>query len=112
MTIRIRDLAFEAIIGILDFERTAPQRVVVDCTIEYEGPYVDYALVREMIIRWMQDGRFELIEDALATMLPQLGEYFPQIVSVTMEVTKPDILPDCRVSVARTMCFQPHVTKN
>lgn len=36
MTIHIEDLRFQAIIGILDFERTTPQDVVVDLTIKYK----------------------------------------------------------------------------
>ena len=105
MTIRIRELTFETIIGILDFERTAPQRVTDDCTIVYDGVYVDYALVREMIMRWMKEAQYELIEEALADMIPRLKEHFPQIKELSMEIGKPDILPDCRVSVVETVRF-------
>ena len=36
MTLHIEDLKFQAIIGILDFERITPQNVIVNILITYE----------------------------------------------------------------------------
>ena len=36
MKVNITNLTFKTIIGILDFERVKPQKVVVDITFEYD----------------------------------------------------------------------------
>ncbi len=104
MTISIRELTFECIIGILDFERTAPQRVIIDTTLSYEfisDNYLDYAAVTEHIKGEMLRRRFKLIEEALASLTRTLKSEFPAISALEISITKPDILPDCRVSVTK-----------
>ena len=105
MTITIEGLSFETIIGILDFERQTPQRVIVDCEISYEGEYVDYAVVRAVIIETMQEEGFGLIEDALALLIPKLHEQFPQINTLRLKIAKPDIFDDCVVGVEESVTF-------
>ncbi len=105
MTIRINDLAFETIIGILDFERQSPQRVVVDCTLEYEGEYVDYSVIREIVVQTIQKGAYGLIEEALPAVIAKVHEVFPQVRSIILQITKPDIFDDCRVSVEERAAF-------
>jgi len=105
MTIKIRELAFEAIIGILDFERKAPQRVIAECQIDYDGEFVDYAVVRELIIYLMQQKCFGLIEEALSEIIAAIKARYPQITRITLEIAKPDILPDCTVSVTESVAF-------
>jgi 7,8-dihydroneopterin aldolase/epimerase/oxygenase len=104
MTIRIDALAFEAVIGILDFERTRAQRVEIDAVIEYDyrGDYLDYAAVADLIKRVVTEGAFGLIEEALETLHIRLMESFPLIETLTLTISKPDILPDCRVSLSET----------
>ena len=105
MTIRIEGLTFETIIGILDFERRTPQRVIVDCIIEYEGEYVDYAVVREMIIRKVTESVFGLIEDALDAVISSIKNAFPRITTLSLRIAKPDIFHDCSVSVEKRVSF-------
>lgn len=105
MKIRITDLTFDTIIGILDFERQTPQRVVVDCTIDYEGEYVDYSVVREIIVQTVQKEAFGLIEEALPVVTKKIHDVFPQIRTVCLCIAKPDILDDCTVSVEETATF-------
>ena len=104
MTISIRDLTFEAIIGILPEERTRPQRVIVHCEIGYgyssEKRYiVNYADVADSIVSIMQEERFELVEEAIETLLSRLKAIFPAIETVEITICKPDILPHCTVCV-------------
>jgi dihydroneopterin aldolase len=101
MTIRISDLSIETVIGILDFERLNPQRVSITCEIGYDGVYVDYGAIRELLIYRMREGAFLLIEDALAVLLPEIKAAFPQITSVRLAIGKPDIFSDCVVSVEK-----------
>lgn len=103
MTIEIHDLTFDCIIGILDFERTKPQKVMVDAVISYDyapGSFLDYAAVAAHIETMMREKKFELIETALLHLAETLTKQFPAIKTVEITISKPDILPNCRVSVA------------
>ena len=108
MTVEIRDLTFECIIGILEHERTRPQRVVVDARIDYlydAGNFVDYGDVVSHIKTSMQHNKFELIETALNAVSTSLKTDFSSIKSLNLTISKPDILPDCRVCVTKKSNF-------
>ena len=107
MTINIDDLAFECIIGILDFERLTPQRVNVNAEIiyDYQNKFIDYAKVTEHIKTSMKTKQFELIEEALISLQNSLKQDFKQIISLSLTISKPDILPDCRVSVTQILNY-------
>jgi len=104
MTIGIRDLTFECILGILDFERETPQRVIVDVQIGYRfhpDAFLDYAEAVRLIRSVMTNGKFGLVEEALEAVSGSLETAFPMIETLTITITKPDILPDCRISVTK-----------
>jgi len=108
MTIEIRALTFDCIIGILDFERVTPQRVIVDTLIDYDydgEQFLDYAAVAEHIRTRMCEGEFALVETALQVLTDTLKTSFPVIKSLAITIAKPDILPDCRVSVTKKSNF-------
>ena len=107
MTIHIEDLKFQCIIGILDFERVTPQDVFINLKIRYnyKDEFINYALVSELIESNMKEKKFFLIEDALENLSKNLKEEFPDIKKLTLKITKPSILPDCRVSVAHSYKF-------
>lgn len=107
MTITISDLTFDAIIGILDHERLTPQRVIVDTAITYSyaGEFINYADVAEHIKNEVRRKQFELIEEALESLRESLKTTFPRIETLTLQLSKPDILADCRVSVSETYKF-------
>ena len=102
MTIHVEDLKFQCIIGILDFERTSPQDVVVNLTIDYnnENGFINYADVVKIIKENMIKSEFLLIEDALESLNLKLIKEFSSIKSLNLKITKPAILPDCKVSVS------------
>ncbi|NOQ29602.1 MAG: FolB domain-containing protein [Helicobacteraceae bacterium] len=102
MIIRIRDLEFKCIIGILDFERVSKQRVIVDVKIEYsylKENYINYADVSALIKKVMKKRKFLLLEDALKSLSGELKQNFSRIDLLTLEISKPDILRNCIVSV-------------
>ena len=102
MTIRIDSLTFPAVIGLLEHERHAPQTVRIDARFTYayrSGHFLDYAEVARTIVATVQEGRFELVEEAIETLFPILKKKFPQIETASILFCKPDILPDCRVCV-------------
>lgn len=104
MTIHIEDLKFQCIIGILDFERTKPQDVIINVIIDYQfkDEYINYAEVVEYIKNSMNKNNFLLIEDALAFFHTHLKNKFPLIDYLNLKISKPSILPDAMVSVSNS----------
>ena len=107
MTIDINDLEFETIIGILDFERTAKQKVRINCSIDYvyDRQFLDYALVTKHIEKQMIEKEFELIEEALLSLKESLKQEFPLILTLFLKISKPNILANCEVSLSETFNF-------
>ncbi|MEA1982093.1 MAG: dihydroneopterin aldolase [Campylobacterota bacterium] len=102
MTIHIEDLRFQTIIGILDFERVTPQDVIINLTIEYDynSEFINYADVASMIKSTFIKSEFSLLEDALNNLSDKLKKEFSKINALHLKITKPSILPDCKVSVS------------
>jgi len=103
VTIYLKDLTFHAIIGILEFERITPQKIVINLSLEYEyqkNRYINYALIAQELEDIMQKSKFELIEDALLTLKEHLLNKYPTISKLSLEIAKPDILDNATVSVA------------
>jgi dihydroneopterin aldolase len=100
--IDVEDLKFQCIIGILDFERVKPQDVIVNISIEYEykKEFINYVKIVEIIKEMMINSEFLLIEDALKGINLKLIKEFNAIKSIDLKITKPSILPDCKVSVS------------
>ena len=107
MTIYIEDLKFHAILGILDFERITPQEIIVNLKIEYDynDEFINYADVASIVKSTMIERKFLLIEDALKDLSLQLKNKFSNINILLLKITKPSILPDCRVSVSNKYFF-------
>ena len=108
MTIHIEDLKFQCIIGILDFERETPQDVIINTTIDYtytRDGFINYADVAEHIKKQMKTQQFELLEDALQHLSHSLHQEFAKISTLSLKITKPSILPDCKVSLSETFHF-------
>ena len=107
MTIFIEDLKFQAIIGILDFERETAQDIIINLEIDYnyKDEFINYAEVSSHIKESMIQQRFLLIEDALSSLSKSLKKEFQEILRLNLKITKPSILPDCKVSVSKTSTF-------
>jgi dihydroneopterin aldolase len=110
MTISIQNLSFEAILGILDFERISPQRIEVECEIDYQfikekKNFIDYAEIANLIESTMKSEKFFLIEDAIESLFPLLKDKYPQIETMKITICKPDIMPNCRVLVSDFRSF-------
>lgn len=107
MTIFIENLKFQAIIGILDFERENVQDVIINAKIEYEynDTFINYAQVSTLIKETMITSKFLLIEEALTSLSKILKINFPKINTLRLKITKPSILPDCTVSVSENYTF-------
>ncbi len=108
MRIHIDALRFHTIIGLLDFERTTPQEIIVTCKIDYhfeDGVFIDYVQIIETIKQTLLEGAFELLETALHSIAVVLRQKFPAISSLHIQIAKPHIIPDAVVSLSETFHF-------
>lgn len=108
MKILIENLTFDTIIGILEQERHTPQKIQIDCTIDYpylSNTFINYADVVFLIKTTIQNEQFELLETALETLASILKENFSSIKTLHLTIRKPDILPNCTVGVQSTFSF-------
>jgi dihydroneopterin aldolase len=105
MTIHIEDLTFDVIIGLLDFERDKPQRVIINLEAQYtynDGQFINYADMVLMIEKKLKNERYELLENALLGMKTILITTYPQIEKLTLKIAKPDIINHCSVALSKT----------
>ncbi|MFA7083445.1 MAG: dihydroneopterin aldolase [Arcobacteraceae bacterium] len=101
MKVNIKELTFNTIIGILPFERTKEQQVVINCSFSYNysnGNFVDYSKVAQDIKTAVQSKKFELIEEAILDIKKELKKNYP-IKKLKLYIAKPTILDDCIVEV-------------
>jgi len=107
VTIHIEDLRFKCIIGLLDFERTTEQEVIINLELAYNytDEFINYAEVAISITTHLQEKKYELLEDALENSFNLLSQSFPLIQKLQIKITKPNILPNCRVSVSNIKVY-------
>ncbi|MGA1932170.1 dihydroneopterin aldolase [Arcobacter sp. YIC-464] len=102
LTINIKELTFKCIIGILPFEREKKQRVIINVSFEYtykNDYFIDYSVVASYIKQEMKKKKFELLEEAIAHIEGKLYKMY-KINNLKIEISKPDILSDCIVSLS------------
>lgn len=108
MTILIENLTFESIIGILESERVTPQKVLIDCIIDYDyshNNFINYADVAMHIQKSVQKEQFFLIEEALESLASSLKKEFAPLHTLSLTLRKPDILQNCTVGVQKSFIF-------
>jgi dihydroneopterin aldolase len=108
MTIHIEDLTFDVIIGLLDFERDRPQRVIINLEASYDyndNEFIDYADMVLLIENELKEKRYELLENALIGLKELLYSSYPQLQTLSLKISKPDILSQCTVSLSKTWNF-------
>ena len=103
LKVNIDDLTFNCIIGILDFERQKEQKVILNINFEYffneDGSnFIDYSKVALDVQNCMQNEKFKLLEDAIISIRKLLKSTY-NMKNLHVKITKPDILPNCIVSV-------------
>jgi len=107
MTIHVEDLTFKCIIGLLDFERHNPQDVIINLELEYDytDEFINYADVVTLIETNLQEKKHELLETALSELFNLITQKFPLTKQLKIKISKPDILPNCRVSVSNIKIY-------
>ena len=108
MNIHIEDLSFDVIIGLLDFERDKPQRVIINLEASYDysdNKFIDYADMVLLIQNELKEKRYALLENALLGLKDILYTTYPDLKTLSLKISKPDILPECTVSLSKTWDF-------
>jgi dihydroneopterin aldolase len=108
MTIHIETLTFDVIIGLLDYERDRPQRVIIDLDASYDYSnenFIDYADIVLLIQKELKEKRYKLLEEALLGIKQILCSTYPQFQTLSLKITKPDILPECSVALSHVWEF-------
>ena len=108
MTIHIDVLEFDVIIGLLDFERDRPQRVIIDLEASYNYSnenFIDYADMVFLIQKELKEKRYELLEEALLGVKNRLYTSYPQLKTLKLKIAKPDILSECSVALSNSWEF-------
>ena len=110
MRIHIDDLQISCIIGLLDFERDAPQRVMLTLEIDYtysKEHFLDYSLIANQVETHLKEEKYLLLEEALIGIKTVLFKVFPLIEQLKIKISKPDILPHCSVGLSGSWTNTP-----
>ena len=102
MKIKIENLTFKCIIGILPHERKTKQKVNINISFRYsfkKNEFIDYSKVASFVEKSMKEKKFLLIEDAIVYLKTQLNSNYP-LKKLKICIKKPDILDNCCVSVS------------
>jgi 7,8-dihydroneopterin aldolase/epimerase/oxygenase len=107
MTIHIEDLRFKCIIGLLEFERHTPQEIIVALELDYDytDTFINYAELAGLIEAHLQEKKYELLETALNELFETISTQYSLITRLFIKITKPDILPNCRVCVSNVKFY-------
>jgi len=108
MTIHIEELTFDVIIGLLDFERDKSQRVIINLKASYDysdDKFIDYADMVLLMQNELKVTRYKLLENALLGLKEILYTTYPQLKTLSIKISKPDILDTCVVSLSNTWNF-------
>ena len=102
-------LRFDASLGILDHEKSAPQPIQVDAELNL-GPQallprdddilhvLDYRKVRRIIIDECTTGHVNLLESLIGKLAQRLLQ-LPGVLGVRVRIAKLEIFDDCEVSI-------------
>jgi dihydroneopterin aldolase len=104
----IKKLTFKTIIGILEVERTIPQKVCISLTLDYnyDGNYfINYADVCTFIENDMMTSEYKLLEDALESLCQKLKFTYPNIKKMKLKILKPNIVPNAIVGLILEKTF-------
>ena len=107
-TIHINDLEFSCSVGVLDEEKEAPQRVVMDIALTsvkpenvYSDNYEDvvcYSKIINNIAKMLAEKHIEIIE-TMAAKVTDICLADKRILKANVKVSKPDIIPNAEVGV-------------
>lgn len=99
--IHIKNLRLRAFIGVFDWEREAPQDIVVNAKIYFDGAQaaatdaieqtLDYEAITKRVIKEVEHSHFHLLERLAQQILSAIMEN-PRVEAASVEVDKPNAL--------------------
>ncbi|GAA9616162.1 dihydroneopterin aldolase [Helicobacter pylori] len=108
--VHIHNLVFEAILGILEFERLKPQKISVNLDLFYtqlpNKAYLDYIKIQELIQKMIQENQYLLIEDALKDLSHALKTRYSEISELYLKISKLEISPNSQVGASVKICYE------
>ncbi|WP_120874816.1 FolB domain-containing protein [Helicobacter pylori] len=108
--VHVHNLVFEAILGILEFERLKPQKISVNLDLFYtqlpNKAYLDYIKIQELIQKMMQENQYLLIEDALKDLSHALKTCYSAISELHLKISKLEISPNSQVGASVKICYE------
>ncbi|PUB98677.1 dihydroneopterin aldolase [Helicobacter pylori] len=111
--VHIHNLVFEAILGILEFERLKPQKISVDLDLFYtqlpNKAYLDYMEIQELIQKMMQEKQYLLIEDALKDLSHALKTHHSGISELYLKISKLEISPNSQVGASVKIRYESNL---
>ncbi|QKF92855.1 dihydroneopterin aldolase [Campylobacter sp. CCUG 57310] len=96
ITTLIKDYEFETIIGMLEFERTNPQKVRINAEFASEN-FIDYVEVIEFVEAVYEEFKFQTVENSLEICSQKLKEKFSGLKFLKMEILKTEIFKNALV---------------
>lgn len=108
-TLTLSGLKFNANVGILDFEKTAPQPILVDAELHLGlqplmprdddiNHVLDYRKVRRIIIEECTAVHVNLLESLIGKLALRLMG-LPGVLGVRVKIAKLEIFDDCEVAI-------------
>ncbi|GAA9697117.1 dihydroneopterin aldolase [Helicobacter pylori] len=111
--VHIHNLVFEAILGILEFERLKPQKISVNLDLFYtqlpNKAYLDYIKIQKLIQKMMQENQYLLIEDALKDLSHVLKTRYSGISELYLKISKLEISPNSQVGASVKICYETNL---
>jgi dihydroneopterin aldolase len=113
----IQGLCVPVRIGIHDFEKSAPQRIIFDIELfvplldttpaqDHIQEVVDYDFVREVVHARVAQGHINLQETLGDDILTALLRH-PGVMAASVSTRKPDVYPDCEAVGVQTFRAKP-----
>ncbi|MGL1936489.1 MAG: dihydroneopterin aldolase [Fibrobacterales bacterium] len=110
-TIELENVRLNCIIGELEHERTNEQLLLLDITYTYDikktvrhddiDLSVDYSKLSEMLIQFISNSQFKLLETLCVECCSLSLDQFPKIESISIKAKKPDALHNIDLCSAR-----------
>ncbi|HNW02147.1 MAG TPA: dihydroneopterin aldolase [Burkholderiaceae bacterium] len=108
-TLTLTGLRFDASLGILEFEKTAPQPIQVDAELNLGTQpllplndeilhVLDYRKVRKIIIEECTAEHMNLLESLIGKLANRLMQ-LPGVLGVRVKIAKLEIFDDCEVAI-------------
>ena len=113
----LHEFSLDLSIGFHDFEREAPQRVIIDVDLfvpmahstalnDEVAEVLDYDFIRRGVIGWAQSRHFNL-QETLLDGIVDICFAQPAVRAVCASTEKPDVYPDCRTVGIEVFRFRP-----